>query len=130
MHNHVTYHACLRYLERVLGLPVGVWLIGMEHLPENLRAQHCCERAGLPVDAVKAAIMQPAILRICLAGFDEVAVRLDGFVYIIKHGVVATVLTPRIYMGTMGSRYGAPRIDRSKKRRREKKRLAAAEVDA
>lgn len=124
----VTFHAVVRYLERVLGLPVDEWLVGHEHMNEFDKAHLCCERAGLPVDAVKATIMHPAIARVCLAGFDEVAVRLDSFVYIIKGGVVATVLTPKIYMGTMGSRYGAPRFDPSKKRRKQKRRLAMAEV--
>lgn len=129
MLHRVSHHAVIRYLDRVLGLPVDAWLVGMEHKPESQRSLHCCERAGLPVDAVRSVIMHPAIARVCAAGFVDVAVRLDGFVYIIQDGNVITVLTHGIYLRTMGSRYGQPRVDKSKKRRKEKRRLLAlAEV--
>lgn len=129
MLERVSFHAVIRYLDRVLGLPVEDWLDGRETLPEYVKAMHCCERAGLPVEAVRATIMSPAIARVCAAGFEEVAVRLDGFVYIIKDGIVATVLTHGLYISTMGSRHGSPRRDPSKKRRKEKRRRELAEVE-
>jgi hypothetical protein len=128
MLERVTYHACIRYLERVLGLPVDAWLIGREHWPENLRAQHCCERAGLPVDAVKAAILCEPVMRALRSGVTT-ALKHDGFVYLLRAGVVCTVQTRAIYLNTMSSRYGPPRFDKSKKRRKEKRRLEMAGVE-
>lgn len=125
----VSHHAVIRYLDRVLGLPVDEWLAGKEHMPEWQRCAICCERAGLPVDAVRATMMHPAIARVCAAGFDDVAVRLDGFVYIVKEGVVITVLTAKLYIATMSSRHcSVPQRDPSKKRRKLRRRLELAEA--
>ncbi len=88
----VTYHAIFRYLERVLGLPVDEWLVGTELLPDRERVAIACERAGLPVDAVRELILSAPVKRVIAAGFKDCAVRLDGFSYIISDGKVTTVL--------------------------------------
>lgn len=128
MLNKVSHHAVIRYLDRVLGLPVDEWLVGLDHLGENMKAKHCCERAGLPVDAVKSVILCPAVLKAVQSRMTG-SVKHDGFVYVLSGGGILTILTYRLYLRTMGSRYGAPREDRSKKRRKEKRRLLA-EVEA
>ena len=107
----------------MLGLPVAEWLAGKDHLPEHVKAEHCCARAGLPVAAVRSVIMSPAVSRVVAANLTA-AIKHDGFIYIIERGGVLTVMTPRMYLRTMGSRHGSPRTDPSKKRRKEKRRLA------
>lgn len=97
MLDHVSYHACIRYLERVLRLPVAEWLRGREHLNEKLRAEHCCACAGVPVAAVRQAILCPALIGPILSNFDSVAVKFDGWVYIIRRGIVCTILTERMH---------------------------------
>ncbi len=92
MLERVTYHAILRYLERVLGLPVNEWLVGTELLPDRERVAMACERAGLPVDAVRELILSKPVLRVVEAGFKDCVVRLDGFAYVIRNGRVATVM--------------------------------------
>lgn len=93
MLDRVTHHATIRYLQRVLNLPVDEWLPELAHLNEKEKALACCERAGLPVDAVKELIMSPAVQRVCQAGFQNVCVRLDQHAYIVRSGFVVTVLT-------------------------------------
>jgi hypothetical protein len=92
----VTFHACIRYLERVLNLPVDEWLAGQDHLNEFDRAVLCCERAGLPVDAVKQSVLCKPVLYACLSGFQNVIVRCDNLAYVIRDGRVATILTERM----------------------------------
>ncbi|NTG61818.1 hypothetical protein G6L45_16180 [Agrobacterium rhizogenes] len=93
MLDRVTYHAIFRYLERVLGLPVDEWLVGTELLPDRERVAIACERAGLPVDAVRELILSKPVQRVVAAGFRDCVVRLDGFSYVISGGKVTTVLT-------------------------------------
>lgn len=88
----VTYHAIFRYLERVLGLPVDEWLVGTELLPDRERVAIACERAGLPVDAVRELILSKPVLLVIAAGFKDCVVRIDGFSYVISGGKVTTVL--------------------------------------
>lgn len=97
MLDHVSYHAVVRYLERVLHLPVAVWLRGREHLNEKLRAEHCCACAGLPVAAVRQSILIPALIGPVLADFLNVAVKHGGMVYIVRRGVICTILTERMH---------------------------------
>ncbi len=92
MLERVTYHAIFRYLERVLGLPVDEWLAGTELLPDRERVAIACERAGLPVDAVRELILSKPVMRVVAAGFKDCVVRLDGYSYVIKDGKVATIL--------------------------------------
>ncbi|MDQ0132643.1 hypothetical protein J2T08_000544 [Neorhizobium galegae] len=131
MLDRVSYHAVIRYLDRVLGLPVDEWLVGMDHLAEDRKARLCCQRAGLPVDAVRNAILSPIVFLAVRSGISG-AVKHDGFVFVLQRGSVLTVMPQRMYVRTMGSRYGSPREhqDRSKKRRKERRRLLAlAEVE-
>lgn len=95
--DRVTYHAVLRYLDRVLGLPVDDWLHGRDHLNEKLRAEFCCQRSGVTVDDVRQAVLvRPVMLAAC-AGFSKVVVRYEGFCYVIRDGAVATILTERMH---------------------------------
>ncbi|MBB3313659.1 hypothetical protein FHT78_005453 [Rhizobium sp. BK196] len=93
MLDRVTNHAVLRYLQRVLNLPVDDWCAGQPFSCDRERVAFCCERAELPVDAVKELIMSKPVMLMCMAGFQNVCVRLDGFAYIIRQGFVVTILT-------------------------------------
>lgn len=93
MLDHVSYHACIRYLDRVLGLPVADWLVGTEHLNEKLRAELCCERAGVPVAEVRKAILSKPVALAILSNFCDVTVRYEGFAYIIKNRIVVSIYT-------------------------------------
>jgi hypothetical protein len=93
MLDRVTFHAIFRYLERVLGLPVDEWLAGTELLADRERVAIACERARLPVDAVRELILSRPVLAVVAAGFKDCVVRLDGFSYVIRNGRVATVMT-------------------------------------
>lgn len=93
MLDRVTHHATIRYLQRVLALPVDDWCAGQTFQNDKDRAAFCCERAGLPVDAVKELIMSRPVQLMCQAGFENVCVRFEGFAYIIRSGFVVTILT-------------------------------------
>lgn len=92
----VSCHAVIRYLERVLGLPVAEWLAGADHLDEHARAELCCERAGLPVAAVRQSILNRPVVMAILAGFQQVIVRYEGFAYVIRSGKLVTIVTERM----------------------------------
>lgn len=92
----VSCHAVIRYLERVLGLPVAEWLAGADHLDEHARAELCCERAGLPVAAVRQSILSRPVIMAILAGFEQVIVRYEGFAYVIRSGKLVTIVTERM----------------------------------
>lgn len=88
----VSYHAILRYLERVLGLPVDTWLVGMDTVPEGKRVDHACQCAGLPVDYVRDLILCRPVRLALSCGFKQVVVRVDGFSYVIENSKIVTVL--------------------------------------
>lgn len=92
MLSSVSYHAILRYLERVLGLPVDTWLVGMDTVPEGKRVDHACQCAGLPVDYVRELILCPTVRTALACGFKQVVVRVDGFSYVIENSKIVTVL--------------------------------------
>lgn len=93
MLSSVSYHAVLRYLERVLGLPVDAWTAGMAGKNDLQKALHCCGCAGLPVDAIKQSILVPPVIRAMQSKLPNVTVRHDGFAYIVGYGTVRTILT-------------------------------------
>ena len=117
MLDRVSSHAILRYLERVLGLPVDEWLVGMDAELESKRVAVACERAGLPVDAVRELILHPAVLRVVASGFADCIVRLDGFAYVIKSGRVITILTGRMRDERIGQCGKVRELDRASMRR-------------
>lgn len=93
MLDRITCHAVIRYLERVLRLPVAEWLQGKEHLPENVKAEYCCARAGLPVAAVRLTMLTPPVIR-QMNRFDPNKAKVitsDG-IYVIADGRIITVL--------------------------------------
>jgi hypothetical protein len=92
----VSYHAVIRYLERVLGLPVSDWLADVGDVAENLKAEFCCERAGLPVSAVRQSVLIEPVLSVIRAGFKQVIVRHEGFAYVVRAGKVVTIVTERM----------------------------------
>lgn len=96
MLDHVSFHAVIRYLERVLGFPVNDWLVGMERMGEDARARHCCAKAGLPLAYVRELVLCRPVLAAVICGFEQVVVRVDGFAYVVRNGIVATVLTERM----------------------------------
>lgn len=96
MRSHVSNHAVIRYVERVLGHPVDEWLAGAGNLREAERAVMVCNRAGLPIDAVRELILCRPVLVAVMAGFGQVIVRYEGFAYVVRSGIVATILTERM----------------------------------
>jgi len=97
MESSVSYHAVIRYLERVLGLPVADWLREIGDLTENLKAELCCERAGLPVAAVRQSVLIDPVKKAVIAGFQQVIVRYDGYAYVVRSGKVVTIVTERMH---------------------------------
>lgn len=93
MSKHVSHHAVIRYVERVLGHDVEPWLVGMDQAKEEDRAAHCCTMAGVHLAAVRELILCPPVLTACAAGFKNVTVRFEGFAYVILDGKVVTILT-------------------------------------
>ena len=93
MLERVSYHACVRYLERVLRLPVADWLSGKDHLNEKAKAEHCCECAGLPVDAVRLAMLTPPVIR-QMNRYDanKAKVITTEAIFVVVEGRVVTVL--------------------------------------
>jgi hypothetical protein len=93
MSKHVSHHAVIRYVERVLGHDVEPWLVGMDMAKEEDRASHCCIMAGVHLAAVRELILCPPVRTACAAGFKNVTVRFEGFAYVILDGKVVTILT-------------------------------------
>lgn len=89
----VSFHSVIRYLERVLHLPVDEWLRGKEHLNEKDRAEHCCECAGLPVDAVRLTMLTPAVIRQMNRNDSHKAKVITAeAIFVVVEGRVVTVL--------------------------------------
>lgn len=93
MLSRVSYHAVMRYLERVLGCPVPDWLDGKEYLNPRGQAEFACAAAGLSLDEVRRAMLVPAVERVIAGVTGRVSVRCDHVVYVIKDGVVTTIKT-------------------------------------
>ena len=113
----VSHHAIIRYVERVLGLPVDEWLAGTEKMREADRAALVCERAGLPVDAVRELVLCRPVLVAVLANFRQVIVRYEGFAYVVRSGVVATILTERMRDERIGCHGKLQERDRTQMRK-------------
>lgn len=96
MRSHVSNHAVIRYVERVLGHPVDEWLAGTGKLRSDNRAIIVCNRAGLPIDAVRELILCGPVLVAVQSGLGQVIVRYNGFAYVVRSGIVATILTERM----------------------------------
>lgn len=112
MLERVTLHAVLRYLERVLALPVDAWLGEMPPgISETARVMSCCERAGLPVDAVRSSVLCKPVLLVVTAGFKDTVVRFDGFAYVV------TVLTDQMRDQRIGLLGKVKTLDRTGMRR-------------
>ncbi|MBX5001863.1 hypothetical protein HJB72_28485 [Rhizobium lentis] len=117
MLERVTFHAVRRYLERVLSLPVDAWMAEMPGLTEIARVEACCERAGLPVDAVRSSVLCKPVLLAVTAGFKDTVVRFGGFAYVIKDGHVITVLTDQMRDQRIGLLGKVKTLDRTSMRR-------------
>lgn len=117
MLERVSCHAVIRYLERVLGLPVDEWLAGLGHLDELARAELCCERAGIPPAAVRQSILTRPVIAAMLAGFQHVIVRHEGFAYVIRSGTLVTIVTERMRDERHGAGKKLKTIDRAQMRR-------------
>jgi len=96
MRDHVTNHAVIRYIERVLGLPVDEWLTDKRHLSEDRRAMFCCHKADLPARLVREMVLCAPVRAAVACGFQQVVVRFEGFAYVIREGRVVTILTERM----------------------------------
>ncbi|WP_457663976.1 hypothetical protein [Sinorhizobium medicae] len=92
----VSFHAVVRYLERVLEMPVAEWLAGHETLDARQQAEICCARAGMAVAAIRQAILVRPVLLAVSSGFGQVVVRHEGLAYIVRNSVVATIVTARM----------------------------------
>lgn len=92
----VSAHAVIRYLERVLRLPVAEWVRGVPMLDERKQAEYCCGRAGLTSQAVRLAILAPAVERALSAGAIKAKVVTETAIYVVERGKVITVLTPEM----------------------------------
>ncbi|MBY3162098.1 hypothetical protein HFO65_15800 [Rhizobium laguerreae] len=114
----VTLHAVRRYLERVLSLPVDAWLAEMPvGISETARVLSCCERAGLPVDAVRASVLCRPVMLAVAAGFKDTVVRIEGFCYVIRDGFVVTILTDDMRDARIGQLGKVKDLDRTSMRR-------------
>ncbi|MDI7862556.1 hypothetical protein MRS76_11345 [Rhizobiaceae bacterium n13] len=97
MIQYVSFHAVVRYLDRVLGLPVDEWLAGLDHLPEDKRAQKACECAGLPVDAVRLCMLTEPVIRALRRPLStKVHVITPEAIFIVQDGTLVTVLSPQM----------------------------------
>ncbi|TBY40859.1 hypothetical protein [Rhizobium leguminosarum] len=118
MLERVSLHAVLRYLERVLSLPVDAWLAEMPAgTSEARRVLSCCERAGLPVDAVRSSVLCRPVMLAVTAGFKDTVVRFGGFCYVIRDGAVVTILTERMRDQRIGQLGKVKVLDRTSMRR-------------
>jgi hypothetical protein len=118
MRSSVSFHAIIRYVQRVLGEPVSDWLVGTERMNEEARARICCQRAGVPYGAVIDLVLCPPVLAACVAGFKEVIVRYEGFAYVVRTGRVISILTEEMHDRTTG-RLSRLRTDNRKSARRD-----------
>lgn len=95
MLERVSCHAVIRYLERVLHLPVAEWLLGCDHLPADLQEKICCERADLPTEAVRLAMLTPPVIRQMNRNDSRKAkVITSDAIYVVVSGRIITVLEP------------------------------------
>jgi hypothetical protein len=118
MLSQVTLHAVRRYLERVLALPVDAWLAEMPAgISETARVLSCCERAGLPVDAVRASVLCRPVMLVVAAGFKDTVIRTGGFCYVVRDGCVVTILTERMRDLRIGLVSKVKDLDRTSMRR-------------
>jgi hypothetical protein len=96
--DRITYHACVRYLERVLGLPIPEKVIALinGNSPDNRRggAEMACALHGLTVAHVRQMILaeSPMIGMILAAGFNQNKITKGDFVYVINNRCLATIL--------------------------------------
>lgn len=91
----VSYHAVIRYLERVLCLPVSDWLREIGDVAEHIKAELCCERAGLPVSAVRLAMLTDPVLKAMRSRHcQKTKVITRDAIFVIMQGRIVTVLSP------------------------------------
>jgi hypothetical protein len=91
----VSHHSVIRYLERVLGLPVDEWLVGCDHLNDYGKAQIACERAGLPVDAVRLSMLiEPVLKAMQTRSSQKAKIITRDAIYVVTGGNLVTVLAP------------------------------------
>jgi hypothetical protein len=97
MLERVSSHAVIRYLERVLCLPVDDWCSDREFPHDRAKAEFCCERAGLPVDAVKLCMLTDDVLR-AMGSRTATRGRLvtKECIYIFRDGNLITLLAPEM----------------------------------
>ncbi|NHT75911.1 hypothetical protein G8E10_09485 [Rhizobiaceae bacterium CRRU44] len=93
MLERVTAHAVLRYLERVLHEPVQQWLADQPPMRECQKLALCCERAGLPADAVRLSMLtQPVINALNTKRSQKTTLVTENAVYVIDGRKIITVL--------------------------------------
>ncbi|MBB4066775.1 hypothetical protein [Gellertiella hungarica] len=92
MHERISSHAVLRYMERVMRLPVQEWIGDDDTLPENLKVLRCCQRARLSLHDICNEILHPAVKLVMDSGFANCKVRLDRITYVVKDGHLITVM--------------------------------------
>ncbi|ASY64461.1 hypothetical protein SJ05684_c30370 [Sinorhizobium sojae CCBAU 05684] len=67
---------------------------GKEALGENIKAAHCCERAGLPVDAVRLSMLTEPVMRAMRSRSQKTKVITREAIYVVTQGSLVTVLAP------------------------------------
>lgn len=106
MLERVSYHAVLRFLERVLDCDVAAWLASGSADGPEAEAQLCCERAGVSVDDVRTAILSPGVrVALSMASPDPnsvITVLSDDHAFIVRNAVVVTVTTKDMHRRSRG----------------------------
>lgn len=92
MHERVSSHAILRYMERVMRLPVQEWVGGDDTLPENLKVARVCQRAKVSAYEICQQILNPSVVAVMKAGFANCKIKQGRITYVVKDGHLITVM--------------------------------------
>lgn len=130
----ITPHAVIRFLERVMGLPIApeIWR-AHDGGARMTAAQMACEGHGLTIDQVRALIVSatPMIGAIIKAGCPDTKILGGDFAYIFRQGFLVTIVFKWMRDDRMKDLLRMPEGKRERQReahkamrRRKKKRWA------
>lgn len=115
----VTFHAVTRYVQRILGVEVE----NTSAMSSEREAAAHCEAAGLTIETVRRAIMQPAVALASAMGLTHVCTR-DFWASLAASGAVTTIYEPyrretrrSKILSSREMKRNVQRLDRKMKRR-------------
>lgn len=98
MNDKITYHAIIRFLERVMNIDVTQFIGEVSAAKDKEQATIACQRAGTSIEHIRSLIMQSPAGEALLAGFTQVNVHYEGSTYVIDQGILKTILEHQMWL--------------------------------